>query len=128
MDTTSLRLFACGTDRDRGERVARGVGVSLVAHEERDFEDGEHKMRPLASVRGAHAFVLSSLHGDAQRSVKWVLAHLPAGADPNVWTPSIEQLDEPIDSEAALADARADWYSNAPSKYARLLDAEEVDE
>jgi ribose-phosphate pyrophosphokinase len=76
MDTTSLRLFACGTDRDRGERVARGVGVSLVAHEERDFEDGEHKTRPLASVRGAHAFVLSSLHGDVQRSVNDKLCRL----------------------------------------------------
>ena len=37
-------------------------------HEERDFEDGEHKARPLASVRGRHAYVLQSLYGDGEQS------------------------------------------------------------
>lgn len=63
---------------------------------------------------------------DAQRSVRWVLERLPEGADPREWIPSIEQLDAPVDSEAALDDARADWFAKVPAKWARLLDAEEV--
>ena len=51
-----------------GERVAAELGVSLAAHEERVFEDGEGKTRPLESVGGRDVFVLSALHGSAAGS------------------------------------------------------------
>lgn len=63
-----MRLFALNASREFGERVAAALGRALDAHEEREFEDGEHKARPLVSVRGEAAYVLQSLHGDAQAS------------------------------------------------------------
>jgi len=52
-----------------GDEVAARLGESLAALEVRDFEDGEHKTRPMESVRDRDVFVLSSLYGDSQRSV-----------------------------------------------------------
>jgi len=63
-----MRLFALNASRDFGARVAAALGRPLDAHEEREFEDGEHKARPLVAVRGADVYVLQSLHGDAQAS------------------------------------------------------------
>lgn len=63
-----MRLFALNASRDFGERVAAALGRPLDAHEEREFEDGEHKARPLVAVRGADVYVLQSLHGDARTS------------------------------------------------------------
>ncbi len=68
MSGHGMRLFALGTARDFNEGVARAAGVEIAPHEERTFEDGEHKARPLASVRGADVFVLDSLYGDAHHS------------------------------------------------------------
>ena len=42
-----LSLFALEGSRDFGERVAARLDVPLAEHEEREFEDGEHKTRPL---------------------------------------------------------------------------------
>lgn len=39
-------LFALDASRPYGERVAAALGVALARHEEREFEDGEHKARP----------------------------------------------------------------------------------
>lgn len=61
-------LFALQSTRELGDRVAAALGVPLSPHEERGFEDGEHKVRPLVSVRGHDVFVLQSLHGDADQS------------------------------------------------------------
>lgn len=72
-------LFAPGpSDASRawGERVAARLGLRLSAHEERSFEDGEHKIRPLANVRGRDVFVLCSLYADAERSVNDKLVQL----------------------------------------------------
>ena len=71
-----LRLFALNTSRDLGERVARALGSPLAPHEEREFEDGEHKARPLESVRGRDVFVVASLYGDARQSVNDKLVRL----------------------------------------------------
>ncbi len=68
MSGPGVRLFALGTERDFHEGVAHAAGVEIAPHEERTFEDGEHKARPLASVRGADVFVLDSLYGDARYS------------------------------------------------------------
>lgn len=74
--TTGLRLFAPGASRALGERVAAILDIPLAALEERSFEDGEHKARPLESVRGADVYVLHSLYADAEQSVNDKLVRL----------------------------------------------------
>lgn len=58
-----MRLFALDADRQAAARTAARLGTSLAAYEEREFEDGEFKVRPLESVRGVTAVVWHSLHG-----------------------------------------------------------------
>jgi hypothetical protein len=64
---------------------------------------------------------------DAENTMKRVLAKLPEGEDPRTWIPPVTDADAEI-SEADIADARADWYATAPPKYARLLDAAEIED
>ncbi|WP_442755034.1 ribose-phosphate diphosphokinase [Methylocystis sp. JAN1] len=61
-------LFALGASRVFGEAVAERLGVGLSPMEERDFEDGEFKQRPLTSVRGRDIYAMSSLYGEAGAS------------------------------------------------------------
>ncbi|HEY6059298.1 MAG TPA: ribose-phosphate pyrophosphokinase [Gemmatimonadales bacterium] len=61
-------LFALGSSSEFGATVSRALGVPLAPHEERLFEDGEHKCRPLASVRGRDVFVVQSLYGETGES------------------------------------------------------------
>jgi len=56
--------------------VSEKLGVPLSPHEERKFEDGEHKARPLVNVRGNDVFVIESLYGDSGHSVNDKLARL----------------------------------------------------
>jgi len=63
-----IRLFVLQATHDFGARVAAGLGCELAAHEEREFEDGEHKLRPLVDVRDQAVFVMQNLHGDARTS------------------------------------------------------------
>lgn len=69
-------LFALQASRAFGEDVARHLGIALSAHEEREFEDGEHKSRPRVNVRDKDVFVIQSLYGDAQQSVNDKLVRL----------------------------------------------------
>ncbi|HSD40727.1 MAG TPA: ribose-phosphate pyrophosphokinase [Burkholderiales bacterium] len=71
-----LRLFALNATAGFGRDVASALGVALSPHEERDFEDGEHKVRPLVSVRGKDAFVVHSLYGEPERGVDQKLCRL----------------------------------------------------
>jgi ribose-phosphate pyrophosphokinase len=71
-----LALFAPAASRVFGARVAQHLGVELAALEERGFEDGEHKARPLESVRGSDVYVLHSLYGDAEQTVNDKLVRL----------------------------------------------------
>jgi len=71
-----LRLFALHGSDELGAAVAAALGQPLAAHEEREFEDGEHKARPLDTVRGADVFVLHSLHGDREHSANDKLCRL----------------------------------------------------
>ena len=71
-----IRLFALGASRSYGEKVASAIGVELASHEERSFEDGEHKARPLVNVRGKDVFVVQSLYGDNEQSVNDKLCRL----------------------------------------------------
>lgn len=61
-----MLLFALAASRDIGSAIAHELGVSLAPHEERDFEDGEHKARPLVDPAGADVYVVQSLHGGPQ--------------------------------------------------------------
>lgn len=76
MTGAELQLFALGASRPYGERIARHLAVELAAHEERDFEDGEHKARPLENVRGRDVYVVHSLHGDGEQSANDKLCRL----------------------------------------------------
>jgi ribose-phosphate pyrophosphokinase len=71
-----LTLFALQGSRPFGERVAEHLATPLAAHEERAFEDGEHKARPLQSVRGHDTFVVHCLHGDDGQSANDKLCRL----------------------------------------------------
>lgn len=63
-----MRLFSLHGTEYLGESMARAAGAELDAHEERAFEDGEHKARPLVSVRGEDVYVVHSLRGQAGAS------------------------------------------------------------
>jgi phosphoribosylpyrophosphate synthetase len=69
-------LFALATSRSFGERVAATCGVTLGAVEERGFEDGEHKTRPLPSVRGRDVYVIESLCESAEQRINDKLVRL----------------------------------------------------
>lgn len=63
-----MSLFAPAATREFGEHVAAALGVPLSASDECEFSDGEHKMRPLESVRHKSVYVIQSMHGDAAGS------------------------------------------------------------
>lgn len=71
-----LVLFALGATRDYGEAVSRQLGIGLSPHEERHFEDGEHKARSLVDVRDEDVFVLQSLYADAEACIDDKLVNL----------------------------------------------------
>ena len=58
-----MRIFALQGSEALGAAVAASISCDLDPLEARDFEDGEHKSRPLVSVRGEDVFVISSLAG-----------------------------------------------------------------
>ncbi len=76
MEFGDLRLFALDAGREFGLRVAQRLGIQLSEHEEREFEDGEHKARPLVNVRGRDIYVVQSLYGDPRQSVNDKLCRL----------------------------------------------------
>ncbi len=69
-------LFALEGSRALGGRIAQELGIALADHEERDFEDGEHKARALENVRGRDVFVLHQLDGAPGASVNDKLCRL----------------------------------------------------
>jgi ribose-phosphate pyrophosphokinase len=71
-----LRLFAMQATAEFGRAVAAALGQPLSLHEERDFEDGEHKARPLDSVLGQDVYVIQSLHGGPALSANDKLCRL----------------------------------------------------
>jgi ribose-phosphate pyrophosphokinase len=76
MKQQPLTLFALEGSRPFGERIATHLAATLAPHEERGFEDGEHKARPLQTVRGHDVFVVHSLHGDDRQSANDKLCRL----------------------------------------------------
>jgi ribose-phosphate pyrophosphokinase len=69
-------VFAVQASNEFGERVTTELGIALGAHEEREFEDGEHKIRPLENVRGKDVYVIHSLYADDQQGVNDKLCRL----------------------------------------------------
>ncbi len=74
--TAPIALFTLSGTTDYAGRVAHALAVPLSPVEERDFEDGEHKLRPLAPVEGVDAYLIHALHGDAKHSVNDKLCRL----------------------------------------------------
>ena len=64
-----MLFFALRGSELLGKAVAASGDFGLAPHEERDFDGGEHKARPLVDVRGRDVFVLQSLQADPNASV-----------------------------------------------------------
>jgi ribose-phosphate pyrophosphokinase len=75
-DDAGIRLFALNATAELGQAIAQNLGLPLTAHEEREFEDGEHKARPLHSVCNADVYVVQSLHGGPNESANDKLCRL----------------------------------------------------
>lgn len=71
-----MRIFALHGSELLGASVADALHVELAAHEEREFGGGEHKARPLVSVRGQTVYVIHSLNGTPGSSANDKLCRL----------------------------------------------------
>lgn len=71
-----MLVFALENSRNFGEKIARELDIVLSDHEEREFEDGEHKTRPLVNLRNQDVFIIQSLHGGKHGSVNDMLCRL----------------------------------------------------
>jgi ribose-phosphate pyrophosphokinase len=71
-----MRLFALKATVELGQAIADRLGHPLARHEEREFEDGEHKARPLDPVIGKDAYVIQSLHSGPSMSANDKLCRL----------------------------------------------------
>jgi len=71
-----LQLFFLNASHLFGEQVARWLAIAPSPHEEREFEDAEHKARPSVGVRGRDVYVIQSLNGDGAQSVNDKLCRL----------------------------------------------------
>lgn len=71
-----MLLFAPKASSDLATLVAHAMGISLSVSEERDFDGGEHKMRPMVDVHGQDVYVVHSLRGDADASANDKLCRL----------------------------------------------------
>jgi ribose-phosphate pyrophosphokinase len=69
-------LFALGASSGLGNKIAEALRLPLSKHEERDFEDGEHKARPLEAVEGADVCVVQNLYGGPNESANDKLCRL----------------------------------------------------
>jgi ribose-phosphate pyrophosphokinase len=76
MKHSSIRLFAMNASAELGSAIAAALGQPLISHEEREFEDGEQKARPLDAVNGADVYVVQSLHGGPEQSANDKLCRL----------------------------------------------------
>jgi len=76
MASHTLALFTLAGTTDYAKRVAAQLEAPLYPIEERSFEDGEHKIRPLVPVEGNDAYVIHALHGDETQTVNDKLCRL----------------------------------------------------
>lgn len=71
-----MLFFALNGSDELGRKIAKAGNFMLAAHEEREFEGGEHKTRPLVSVRNEHVYILHSLNGTGAASCNDKLVRL----------------------------------------------------
>ncbi len=71
-----MKIFALNGTMAFGRAIADELQVALAEHEERDFEGGEHKARPLVSVRGRDVFIIHTLNGSPEGSANDKLCKL----------------------------------------------------
>jgi ribose-phosphate pyrophosphokinase len=76
MRDTRQIVFALDATKDLGRKISTALGEPLARHEEREFEDGEHKARPLDDVSDADVYVVQSLHSGPQQSANDKLCRL----------------------------------------------------
>jgi ribose-phosphate pyrophosphokinase len=69
-------IFAFEPDRTFATAVVAHLGYVLSPLEEREFEDGENKARPLVAVRGRRVCVIASLNAGENQSVNDRLCRL----------------------------------------------------
>jgi ribose-phosphate pyrophosphokinase len=69
-------VFAPGESRALGEAASERAGIELAALEEREYEGGEFKLRPLQPVRDRTVFVLQSLAGTQEAPIAQRLIRL----------------------------------------------------
>jgi ribose-phosphate pyrophosphokinase len=69
MSTPPPLLFALSESHPLGAGIADAAGIALAPLEERSFEEGEFKLRPLAPVRGRMVFVVQSLAASGEAGV-----------------------------------------------------------
>ena len=89
-----MSLFALDGSKALGEKIACELQLPLSPLEEIDFEDGEHKVRPLVSVKNQDVFVLHSLYGEPGRSTNDKLCRLLflVGALRDAWAARVTVL------------------------------------
>jgi len=75
-DALRMLFFALNRSDELGRAIAAAGGFAVSSHEEREFDGGEHKARPLISVRGKDVFVLHTLNGEAGASANDKLCRL----------------------------------------------------
>lgn len=73
---SEIALFSLDAGADFLAQIARHLGVAPGRHEERHFEDGESKIRPLDNVRGRDIYLIQSLYSEAGESVNDKLVRL----------------------------------------------------
>lgn len=71
-----MLFFALNGSTGLGDLIAASGGFARAPHEEREFDGGEHKARPLVDVRGRDVFVLHTLHGEEHASANDKLLRL----------------------------------------------------
>jgi ribose-phosphate pyrophosphokinase len=77
-----MKLFGLEASRAEALGLASALGIQLASHEERPFEDGEFKIRPLEGVRGERVAIYQSCAGSVGMSAndKLMRALIFAGA------------------------------------------------
>ena len=71
-----MLIFSLDGGTDLARALSTRLAQPLADFEDRAFEDGEHKWRPLRDPRAQQVFVLASLHGRADASPHDVLCRL----------------------------------------------------
>jgi ribose-phosphate pyrophosphokinase len=71
-----MQIFDLTPHHSLGRDIAHAAGYPLAAFEARTFEGGQHKLRPLVSVRSEDVYVIASLHATGGMSVNDYLVRM----------------------------------------------------